>query len=105
MSKTIGNGASHHLLRVKMNKKRFLQLKEIATSVSKEESYVSVSDIVRVAIDNWLQIYEAQQRALENYERARKGKETAKRVTRSPFIKNEGHRPNKPKTDGDNGEQ
>lgn len=52
----------HHLLRVRMRTKRFERLKEIAERESKGDSYVSVSDIVRIAIDNWLQSYESAER-------------------------------------------
>jgi Arc/MetJ-type ribon-helix-helix transcriptional regulator len=52
----------HHLLRVRMRSTRFERLKEIAEIESQKGSYVSVSDIVRIAIDNWLQSYESAER-------------------------------------------
>jgi len=56
----------HHLLRVRMRTSRFDRLKEIAENESKESgTYVSVSDIVRIAIDNWLQSYESTKRLQE----------------------------------------
>lgn len=58
----------HHLLRVRMRSTRFERLREIAERESKRGSYVSVSDIVRIAIDNWLQSYESAERMREALE-------------------------------------
>ena len=53
----------HHLLRVRMKTSRFQKLQDIAETETKDSgNYISVSDIVRIAIENWLQTYEAQQR-------------------------------------------
>jgi len=51
----------HHLLRVRMRKTHFNILKEIAREeTDRTGDYVSVSDIVRSSILNWLQTYESQ---------------------------------------------
>lgn len=62
----------HHLLRVRMRTTRFERLKEIAENESQGGSYVSVSDIVRIAIDNWLQSYESAERAKRALESKKK---------------------------------
>ena len=63
----------HHLLRVRMRTARFARLQEIADSESKRTgNYISVSDIVRIAIDNWLQTYETTKRldeAISNHKK------------------------------------
>ena len=63
----------HHLLRVRMRTSRFQQLQAIAERESKDSgNYVSVSDIVRIAIDNWLQTYNSTQRLQEALEKIEK---------------------------------
>lgn len=63
----------HHLLRVRMKTTRFQKLQEIADAESKENgTYVSVSDIVRIAIENWIQTYESQTRLRESLEQVKK---------------------------------
>ena len=62
----------HHLLRVRMRSTRFERLKQIAEEESKRGSYVSVSDIVRIAIDNWLQSYESAERMKQAFEQKKK---------------------------------
>jgi Arc/MetJ-type ribon-helix-helix transcriptional regulator len=53
----------HHLLRVRMRKTHFNLLKDIAKEETERTGdYVSVSDIVRSSILNWLQTYESQQK-------------------------------------------
>jgi hypothetical protein len=60
MSKTSSN---HHLVRVRMNKKLFKRLREIAeTETHRTGEYVSVSDIVRSACLIWKQTYESTDR-------------------------------------------
>ena len=59
----------HHLLRVRMKTSRFQKLQKIAeTETEQSGNYISVSDIVRIAIENWLQTYEAQQRVKNAFE-------------------------------------
>lgn len=46
-----------------MKTSRFQKLQDIAEAETKDTgNYISVSDIVRIAIENWLQTYDAQQR-------------------------------------------
>jgi Arc/MetJ-type ribon-helix-helix transcriptional regulator len=53
----------HHLLRVRMKTTRFERLQEIASEESEALGmYVSVSDLVRIAIDNWLQTHDCKER-------------------------------------------
>jgi len=53
----------HHLVRVRMNKRMFQQLKEIAkTETDESGQYVSVSDIIRAACLIWKQTYESRKR-------------------------------------------
>jgi Arc/MetJ-type ribon-helix-helix transcriptional regulator len=57
------NISSHHLVRVRMNKKLFENLRDIAqkeTELSGE--FVSVSDIIRSACLIWKQTYETTSR-------------------------------------------
>jgi len=66
----------HHLLRVRMRTARFQQLQEIAERESKDSgNYISVSDIVRIAIDNWLQTYNSTQLLQEALEKINKEEE------------------------------
>ena len=59
----------HQLLRVRMKTSRFQKLQKIAeTETEQSGNYISVSDIVRIAIENWLQTYEAQQRVKSAFE-------------------------------------
>lgn len=65
----------HHLLRVRMRTARFDRLQEIATKESEiNGTYISVSDLVRIAIDNWLQTYETAQRLKESLDIAQRAK-------------------------------
>jgi hypothetical protein len=53
------NKSCHHLVRVRMNKKLFETLREIAKQETEESGqYVSVSDIIRSACLIWKQTYE-----------------------------------------------
>ena len=51
---------THHLLRVWLRRRVFEQLKEIAKeqSVQRKDVRVSVSDLVRAAVNDWLLIHE-----------------------------------------------
>jgi len=60
------SASNHHLVRVRMNKKLFERLREIAqneTEVTGE--FVSVSDIIRSACLIWKQTYETTKRIKE----------------------------------------
>ena len=53
----------HHLMRVRIRKSVFEKLRDIAKKESGQTGeYVSVSDIVRSSLLNWLQTYEATDR-------------------------------------------
>ena len=53
----------HHLMRVRIRKSVFEKLRDVAKKESSiTGEYVSVSDIVRSSILNWIQTYEATDR-------------------------------------------
>lgn len=53
----------HHLMRTRVHKALFLQLREIAAKETlRTGDYTSVSDLVRSALRNWIQTYEATDR-------------------------------------------
>ena len=59
--------SSHHLVRVRMNKKLFENLKKIAqTETETSGEYVSVSDIIRSACLIWKQKYDTTTRIKAN---------------------------------------
>jgi hypothetical protein len=58
----------HHLVRVRMRSSRFHRLQEIAENEKdRTGNYISVSDLIRIAVDNWLQTYESVNRLNESY--------------------------------------
>ena len=58
----------HHLVRVRMRSSRFQRLQQIAESEKdRTGNYISVSDLIRIAVDNWLQTYESINRLNESY--------------------------------------
>ena len=63
IGETMKSSSNHHLVRVRMNKKLFLKLKEIAqTETETHGEFVSVSDIIRSACLIWKQTYETTKR-------------------------------------------
>ena len=53
----------HHLMRVRIHKALFCRLQDIATQETHlHGEYTSVSDLVRAALRNWIQTYEAAQK-------------------------------------------
>ena len=60
---TPDNANLHHLMRTRVHKALFLHLREIASKeTSRTGDYTSVSDLVRSALRNWIQTYEATDR-------------------------------------------
>jgi len=53
----------HHLMRVRIRTTTFEELKKIAKEeTSRSGEYTSVSDLVRVALNNWIRTHQSAQR-------------------------------------------
>lgn len=59
---------THHLMRVRIRTRTFQRLQEIANVESTRAGYTSVSDLVRAALADYIQVYETTSKltALQN---------------------------------------
>lgn len=68
MTDPVDPSSTHHLMRVRIRTRTFQRLQEIANAESGRAGYTSVSDLVRAALADYIQVYETTSKlsALQN---------------------------------------
>lgn len=63
MSETADTNATHHLMRVRIRSRVFARLQEIAvTETARSGEHTSVSDLVRAALSDYINVYDTTSR-------------------------------------------